>query len=113
MSTVELNIGLGTDVSRVPRKVAQITSWLSYRASCVPLVFHMRVVSRPDDEYVLAARVSFAASNGLAAVEILARELKEECIAVWDVDARTGYLVGPGRLDWGVFDIKKFVRIKS
>ena len=113
MSIVELNIGLGTDVSRVANRVARITTWLSYRTRCTSPVFHMRVFNRSDDEYVLAARVSFAASNVLEAFETLARELREDCIAVWDVDTRTGYLIGPKRLDWGDFDIKKFVRMKS
>ena len=111
MSIIELNIGLGTDSGRMGSRVSRITTWLGYRRMPYDTSFSMRVI-RGEDEIVLLVRTAFKSTKGLAAFEDLARELKQDCIAVWDVDTRTGYLIGPNRLDWGAFDIKKFVRIK-
>ena len=112
MSIVELNIGLSIDPRRVVSRVSRITAWLGYRRPLYDTSLSMRVIKR-EDEFVLLMRTAFKSTKGLAAFEDLARELKEDCIAVWDVDTRTGYLIGPNRLDWGDFNIKKFVRIKS
>ena len=111
MSIVELNIGLGNDSGRVASRVSHITAWLGYRRPLYDTSLSMRVITR-EDEFVLLVRMAFKSTKGLAAFEDLARELKEDCIAVWDVDTRTGYLIGPNRIDWGDFDIKKFKRIK-
>ena len=112
MSIVELNIGLGTDPGRVGARVGRISAWLGYRRPITNAVFSMQVITM-EDEFVLLVRTAFKSTKGMAAFEDLARELKEDCIAVWDVDARIGYLIGPSRLDWGDFNIKKFIRIKS
>ena len=112
MSIVELNIGLGTYPGRIGARVGRISAWLGYRRPINSPVFSLQVIAG-ENEFVLLVRTAFKSTKGLAAFEQLARELNEECIAVWDVDTRTGYLIGPGRLDWGVFDIKKFARIKS
>jgi len=111
MSIVELNIGLGTDPGRIGARVGRISAWLGYRRPINPPVFSMQVILG-EDEFILLVRTAFKSTKGLAAFEDLARELKEDCISVWDVNTRTGYLIGPNRLDWGAFDIKKFVRVK-
>jgi hypothetical protein len=112
VSIVELNIGLGTDPGKIGARVGHISAWLGYRRPTTSPVFSLRVISG-GDEFVLLVRTAFKSSKGLFAFEDLARELRQDCIAVWDVDTRIGYLIGPSRLDWGDFDIKKFKRIKS
>jgi len=112
MSIVELNIGLGTDPGRIGERVGRIATWLGYRRLINAHIFSLQVILS-EDEFVLLVRTAFKSTKDLAAFEDLARELKQDCIAVWDVDTRTGYLIGPNRLDWGDFDIKKFKRIKS
>jgi hypothetical protein len=111
VSIVELNIGLGVDTGRIGDKVSRITTWLSYRRPINQPAFSMSVV-QGEGEFVLLVRTAFKSTKWLAAFEDLAKELREDCISVWDVDTRTGYLIGPDRLLWGDFDLKKFVRMK-
>lgn len=110
---LELNVDLGQDPARIGDKVTKITSWLNYRRPLNAAVFGMRVIDVGVGlNLTLVARVAYKCTKGLAGFEDLAADLKEECIAVWDVGNRTGYLIGPNRLTWGSFDMKKFTRFK-
>jgi hypothetical protein len=113
---LELNIGLGMDTAQVGHKVSYITSWLNYRRPLHSCEFGMKVIhpfdNPPLSEITLVVRVAYKATNGLEAFNNLAADLKQECIAVWDIESRTGYLIGPKRLDWGSFDTRKFKRFK-
>ena len=113
---LELNIGLGKDTAQVGHKVSHITAWLNYRRPLDSCEFGIKLLDPFDNpqlsEITLVARVAYKATNGLGAFNNLSADLKQECIAVWDVESRTGYLIGPKRLDWGSFDIRKFKRFK-
>jgi len=109
MSIYELNIGLGTDPALIGNRVFLITGWLNYRRPLNTHEFGVRVHPGPD-EFVLVARVPFKSTQGLKDFENLSTLLRQECIAVWHEDTRTGYLIGEKRLNWGDFDITKFVR---
>ena len=111
MSIVELSIGLGTDPRWIDERVRRIATWLGYRRLINAHIFSLQVILG-EDEFVLLVRTAFKSTKDPAAFEDLARQPAPRT-AVWDVDTRTGYLIGPGRLDWGDFNIKKFKRIKS
>lgn len=53
--------------------------------------------------------VEIAPAMPLIAVEFLSNELWQDCIAVFNVDTRNGYLRGSKAAAWGDFDPSRFI----
>lgn len=64
-------------------------------------------VHTSDTEDTLVVRG--VADRDLYQVQLVGRQLRQDCIAVWNIEDQEGLLVGPKAAAWGPFDPTKFI----
>lgn len=103
-----LNIGLGAGEACALQNAAKAMNWLSWRVLAAGLTMRVQHPTPSTPEYVLVVQCNYTAA--LSTFNQLSELLKQDCIAVFDESTKEGYLIGPRALNWGAFNLRKFIR---
>jgi hypothetical protein len=112
---IELNIGL--DVAGSLNAQSQRDSRAEFAREA--LAFHAeilgarRATSTTEDTLVLSLDLERPRAGFYHAVYNLAINLSQDCIAVFEVEADNGALIGPNSVSWGEFNPEFFIRYSS
>jgi len=112
---IELNIGLDVagslNTNRQRDSRAEFArEAIAYRAQ---ILGARRAVSTTEDTLVLSVETDGSEASLYHAVYNLATQLSQDCIAVYQVEADNGALIGPNAAAWGEFNPEFFIRFAS
>lgn len=120
---IEMNIGL--DVAGSANRLVDIERRAKVAIDHLKAVFDKPYIRRYESEYegpngiVLESGLFVSVEGELkaswlvyAAAETLAKQLEQDCIAIYLPAARFGKLVGPKAEAWGAFNINYFKRFE-
>jgi hypothetical protein len=112
---IELNIGLNIEGSlnvqgQRDSRAEFAREAIAYYAQ---ILGARRAQSTTEDTLVLSVETDGSEAALYHAVYNLALNLSQDCIAVYQVDADNGSLIGPNAAAWGEFNPEFFIRFSS
>jgi hypothetical protein len=112
---IELNIGLNIEgslnaQSQRDSRAEFAREAIAFRAE---ILGARRAVSTTEDTLVLSVELDGPRAGFYHAIYNLALNLSQDCIAVYQVDADNGALIGPNAGAWGEFNPEFFIRFAS
>ncbi len=112
---IELNIGLNIEgsLNNQRQRDSRADHALGRIRCYTKILGTRRAQSTTEDTLVLSVEREGSESAFYNEVYTLASDLSQDCIAVYQVDADNGALIGPRAGAWGEFNPEFFIRFAS